>query len=64
MTLIIINNGSASVDIDLAITGKTITSASADQSKEGSYYKPVEIVGPTGAVSLPGKAITTVVLGI
>lgn len=64
MTLIIINNGSTSIDIDFAITGKTITSVSADQSKEGAYYKPVDIVSPAEPISLPAKTITTVVLGI
>jgi O-glycosyl hydrolase len=64
ITLIIINNASVAEDIDFAITGKTIISVSADQSKEGDYYKPVAITSPTGPISLPAKTITTVVLGI
>jgi O-glycosyl hydrolase len=64
ITLIIINNGSVAEDINLAITGKTIASVSADQSKEGEYYKPVNSTSPADPISLPAKTITTVVLSI
>jgi O-glycosyl hydrolase len=64
LTLIIINNGTATLEVELGATGKTIVSISADQSKEGSYYKPITIGSVTDKVSLPAKSITTVVLGI
>jgi glucuronoarabinoxylan endo-1,4-beta-xylanase len=64
MTLIIINNGSSEEDIDLAIAGKTITAVSANQSKEGSYYKPVTITSPADPILLPSKTIMTLVLDL
>jgi glucuronoarabinoxylan endo-1,4-beta-xylanase len=64
MTVIVINNGSSAVDVDFSPTGKIITRISADQSKEGDYYKPVIITSPTEPVSLPAKTITTLVLDI
>lgn len=64
LTLIIINNGSTTLEVNMSATGKTISSVKADQSKDGSYYKALTISSPTAPVSLPAKSITTVVFGI
>ena len=63
VTVIVINNGTGSVDVDLAVTGKTVNAITADQSREGDYYKPVTITSD-GVMSLPPRSITTVVLNI
>jgi O-glycosyl hydrolase len=62
ITVIAINNGTGSVDADFAATGKTISAITADQSREGDYYKAV--TPANGTVVLAPRSITTVVLDI
>lgn len=64
VTIIIINNGSASSKVHFVAEGKTATGISVVQSKEGSYYTTVVTTSPTKSISLPAKTITTVVLDI
>lgn len=64
LTLVIINNATITKEFDVEVTGKTINTITADQSKQGSYYKPVVVASPTSVVSLPTKSITTVVLNL
>jgi len=62
LTLIIINSGTET-KTDFEVKDKVINSITADQSKEGSFYKPVDIADP-GTVVLPAQSVTTVVLNI
>lgn len=62
VTVIAINTGTASIDADFGVTGKTISATTADQSRENDYYKPVTVTD--GVMSLPAKSITTIVLDI
>jgi O-glycosyl hydrolase len=63
LTLVIINFGGQTT-VDFEATGKTISTISAVQSLEGSFYKDLQIAAPGDPVTLPGQSITTVVLGI
>jgi glucuronoarabinoxylan endo-1,4-beta-xylanase len=63
VTVVAVNSGSGSVDVDLSVTGKTISAMMAEQSVEGLYYTPVTIT-TDGAMSIPPRSITTVVLDI
>jgi glucuronoarabinoxylan endo-1,4-beta-xylanase len=64
LTVIVINNGTQSAKVYVGAAGKTISTMSANQSNEGSYYKTVTGTSPTKSISLPAKSITTVVLSI
>jgi len=66
LTVVVINTGTPTDDIKIAVAGKTITDISAVQSKSGTgtYYKPLTGLTPTGTVSLPGRSITTIVVDL
>jgi glucuronoarabinoxylan endo-1,4-beta-xylanase len=63
LTLVVINFG-GQTKVNFEATGKTISTISAVQSIEGSFYKDVPVTAPGDAFTLPGQSITTVVLGI
>ncbi|MBX2944849.1 MAG: hypothetical protein KF725_03360 [Cyclobacteriaceae bacterium] len=64
ITIIVVNNGTASSKVHFVAEGKTAKSISVAQSKEGSYYTSVSTTTPTRSLSLPAKSITTIVLGL
>jgi O-glycosyl hydrolase len=64
LTVVVVNNDTQSAKVYLDVTGKTISSISAVQSKEGSYYKNMDNLAAKKSLTLPAKSITTIVLSI
>ncbi|HEX6227518.1 MAG TPA: glycoside hydrolase family 30 beta sandwich domain-containing protein [Chryseolinea sp.] len=64
VTVVIINTGTSGEDVEFNVTGKTITSITADQTKEGDFFKSLEQPGVDGIISIPAKSVTTVVISI
>lgn len=64
LTVIVVNNASSTTKVNLVPEGKTASSITIVQSKEGSYYLTLPATSPTGAISLPAKTITTAVMDI
>jgi len=64
ITLIVINNTNSSEDMELEVGGKTISAISAQQSKEGEFFKTLTGTTATGSIKFPSKTITTVVLDL
>jgi glucuronoarabinoxylan endo-1,4-beta-xylanase len=64
ITVIIINRASSSKQIQFDIPGKTVSSFTAVQSKESSYYKNIEITDFAKPITLQAKSITTIVIPI
>jgi O-glycosyl hydrolase len=62
LTVIVVNNGSQSAKVYLDVTGKSVSSITAVQSKEGSYYKNVDNTSAVKSIILPSKSITTIAL--
>jgi glucuronoarabinoxylan endo-1,4-beta-xylanase len=63
LTLVVINTGSTSSTIDLAIKDHSISTIEAVQSKVGSYYQDVDVDIDEGLL-FPSQSITTITLGI
>lgn len=63
VTLVIVNATTSEETRQLKIDGKTVTSISAKQSVEGSFYKDVNGLTADTGVIFPAQSITTVVLG-
>jgi glucuronoarabinoxylan endo-1,4-beta-xylanase len=63
LAIIVINKGSEE-KIEFEVKDKTIESISADQSKEGSYYKALDVTDAGQPVVLPSQSVTTIVLDI
>lgn len=64
ITVIVINKGVGQVSMDFEVTGKSITTVEAYQSKEANYYKEVENITASDEVVFPAQSVTTVVLSI
>jgi len=64
VTLIIINRGTSSEDVEFDVSTKIITSVTVDQSKEGDFFKRIEETEAGDIISIPAKSVTTVVLSI
>jgi glucuronoarabinoxylan endo-1,4-beta-xylanase len=62
ITLVVVNPVNIASDLDFPVTGKTIKSVTAFQSVEGSFYKDLGPVAPTGYITLKPMSVTTVVL--
>ena len=64
ITLVIINPLNNGANVNLTVTDQTIKSIMAVQSVEGSYYKDLGSVVPSGYITLKPLSVTTVVLDI
>jgi glucuronoarabinoxylan endo-1,4-beta-xylanase len=64
ITLVIINPINYGAEVNFTVNSKTIKSVMAVQSLEGSFYKDLGSVVPTGYITLKPLSVTTVVMDI
>jgi len=64
LTLVIINSGTSTEDVEFSVSGKTIGTITIDQSKEGDFFKRLEQATADDIISIPAKTISTVVITI